>query len=70
MWIPFNRQFLKIRVLKNTNIHQTKVEMKEKLKTPTINEKKKIEREREREREREPFCMGKICIKWERVANL
>ena len=40
-------------------------------KNPTKNEKKNIERERERERERENlFCMGKICIEWERVTNL
>ena len=33
--------------------------------------KKKIERERERERERDNiFCVRKICIDWERIANL
>ena len=31
--------------------------------------KKKIF-EREREREITFFCIGKICIKWKRVANL
>ena len=48
-----------------TNIHQSKVEIQGK-KSPTKNEKK-IEREREREN---LFCMGKICIEWERVTNL
>ena len=55
------------------NIHQSKAEiqgkLKIKIKNSTKNEKKNL-REREREREITFFCMGKICIEWERVKNL